>query len=401
MDYNGSIFYYCAYIMEQKKWHPEKVIPTTTTPSTQTTLTPLDDERISQLSQAARELVDKAISDGPEGMKAQMKIKWLGKDRGPKSALLLTRLWDLNKSTSANNQAIYQDLMNINQTIEDEFGNMLYDQRKVWWIIKLLSKLPFIGDKIHQWVIDQNSLDTFIAHVYATVDKWENILTTQQSELNAQISYLKEDFKALKEQYYLAECVTQEIKLRIEQFNDSWEITTELALQRDELSKNLLTPVMLKAQALLERAHVNLNTMLQLSTLKTTADTLTIALDKVREVTIHALQNTLIASTALGQQQQIQSGINKLNDVTNKAIKRTSEEIANQSVVVAQWVMKHTTDIQAQKEAMQKIKESVLKVSDIYREGLKTIESSNQELVQLIKDGEKLTTELDTMTKSD
>ena len=352
-------------------------------------------EKEAELRAVAKDIVASALEDGPNGMKKRMEIKNIWVDR-PKSKLLLKKIWDLRSKVSEWTSKSTEQLLEINWTIEKKFWKVI---KWKFGVIRSIAKwVPLFGKKIDAHLLNQESLADFSDGITKILEDVNKELLDQSTELEVQKQYLQADATALREQFFLAKYVAEEISNQIILIWDG-STSNDNMIQIDELNKNLLAPVLQKASAIWERIVVDIGAYMQFNQLQASWENLQIAVNKTIEVTLHALNNVMTSEVALVKQEETQAGIEATNALTSKMIEHTGERIHIASVQMAKATMKSSTDINSIKKSMNEIQKAVDECNQVYRDSMPWLQKAIGELDELVDQWMKTLGETDQANK--
>lgn len=346
----------------------------------------IDEATAMKLSSQAKAIVQQAMQEWPEGIKNRVVIKNIGIDI-PKSRLLQKKMSSLTTSASESNKKAKALIEDLWKAVEQEMGVLLpWKTKPIRWISKFV---PLIGSKLENHMLDQERISSFIEGVQEGLDKATKELKDQVAELSTQQDFLRADAKKLLEDFYLVQFIGQEIEWEIQNMITGDE-SEDIVLYKDEINKNLLTPVLQKALAIGERIATDYNYYSVLTLIQHTAGNLIIEIQKADQVTMHALQNALTAQIAILRQQEIQNGIDKLNNITWELLRHTAETLGKQSKEVAENTLKTSLNMEDLKASMESIRKSIAEVNQVYENALPEFNKNIEELQTIIAEGDKM-----------
>lgn len=335
-----------------------------------------DEKKEKELRMEAKTLVRDALQAGPDGIKTKVQIKNIWTDV-KKSKMLLTKLGEL-RGISEWSEKVYKQLQDIEWDIREKFEEYVGG---TWKLRSITKYIPWIWNKINEKILDQENLSRFLDWIQEVLEDASKDLLDQITELEAQKGYLAADAKALKEQFYLMQYVSEELSNQILALPED---SKELVVFKDEMKRTLMIPVMQKATAIAERVVVDINWYQQCNILQQTAENLKVAVNKTQEVTLHALQTQLTSQVAIGQQNKIFEGIDSLNKLASDLIVSTSQQIKEQSSKIARKTLETSTNMDAVKESFKNIEMAVKEVNDIYQKSLPEMKNTIKQLEDIV-----------------
>lgn len=274
----------------------------------------------------------------------------------------------------------YQQLIQI----EAQIADVLTSQKKrgMKQFRSVISKIPVIGKKINNNILNNTSLESFLKNIDDWLNQSLKRIDDQKADLELQKQQIYEDVQKLKEHYYLLFYILAELEGKIKNMPESNSVEKAL---KDNIKNNTFLPLKLKLQSIVERVLVNLNAFSQCNILQNSATNIQISLKRARDVTLYAATVHLATQSAVNEQRKVFDAIKQFGVFTNNLIENTSKHISAQSVEITANSMQTSSDINTIKKSFEEIQWAIKKITDIYNQAIPTIEQNIKEMENIAK----------------
>lgn len=342
-----------------------------------------------EMMQKVKETADLILSDSdsPEWLKTKVKIKGMGYNP-QKTKLLRQRLSDVAKSSNDNGKEAQNILLNLQKESEKIFPVLDKATSPKKFLYKLSKYLPFVGGKVGDYIIKLQTIEKTMENMVASLEGAEKELGNTNSELDALKEANLQDIEELKKQVIFGKLLVTEIKDRMlalpSPTENMWEIDKKVIIEKD-----VLLPIVTRISDLEQKAIVSYQGIMNMTNIKEGNDALINGLRRAQEVTLFALQQTLIQFVAADRQGQIFNWLENLNNGTSELIVRLSKNIKEQSIAIADKTTSQTLDIATIKQAWSDAKETLAAVERIYKEALPKVEQNIKQLEQMNKEADE------------
>lgn len=276
----------------------------------------------------------------------------------------------------------YQQLIQI----EAQIANVLtlQDKNRMNKFRSAISRIPVIGKKINNNILNNTSLESFLKNIDDWLNQSLKRIDDQKADLELQKQQIYEDVQKLKEHYYLLFYILAELEGKIKNMPESNSVEKAL---KDNIKNNTFLPLKLKLQSIVERVLVNLNAFSQCNILQNSATNIQISLKRARDVTLYAATVHLATQSAVNEQRKVFDAIKQFGVFTNNLIENTSKHISTQAVEITANSMQTSSDINTIKKSFEEIQWAIKNITDIYNQAIPTIEHNIEEMENIARQG--------------
>lgn len=270
--------------------------------------------------------------------------------------------------------------------IEGHIANVLtlQDKNRMNKFRSAISRIPVIGKKINNNILNNTSLESFLKNIDDWLNQSLKRIDDQKADLELQKQQIYEDVQKLKEHYYLLFYIVAELEGKIKNMPESNSVEKAL---KDNIKNNTFLPLKLKLQSIVERVLVNLNAFSQCNILQNSATNIQISLKRARDVTLYAATVHLATQSAVNEQKKVFDAIKQFGVFTNNLIENTSKHISTQAVEITANSMQTSSDINTIKKSFEEIQWAIKKITDIYNQAIPTIEHNIEEMENIARQG--------------
>lgn len=326
-------------------------------------------------------------SDSPEWMKTKLQIKWIGYNPR-QTKLMRKRLSDVADTSNKNGKDAQTALLNLQKEADKIFPVLDKATSAKWLLYKVSKYIPFVGGKVGDYLIKLQSIQQTMENMVESLEWAEKELSNTNTELDTLKQANMEDIEALKQQVTFGNLLVEEIKNRMlvlpPASGSMWEIDKKTMIEKD-----VLLPVITRISDLNQKAIVAYQGIMNMANIKEGNEALINGLRRAQEVTMFALEQTLIQFMAANRQWEIFDGLDKLNTGTSKLIAKLSTNIKDQSIAIAQKTTSQTLDVETIKQAWNDAKTTLLEVQKVYKDALPKMEGQVRLLENMNKEAEE------------
>jgi uncharacterized protein YaaN involved in tellurite resistance len=154
------------------------------------------------------------------------------------------------------------------------------------------------------------------------------------------------------------------------------------------IEKDVLLPVITRISDLNQKAVVTYQGIMNMTNIKEGNDALINGLRRAQEVTVFALEQTLMQFMAVNRQVEIFDGLQNFNDGTSKLVLRLSNQIKDQSIAIAEKTTSQTLDIETLQQARDDAKQTLVAVQEVYKLALPKAEKQVELLADINAEAE-------------
>jgi len=319
-----------------------------------------------------------AGSDTPEWMKTKLQIKWIWYN--PKQTKLMRkRISDVANTSNANWKSAQEALVSLQKESEKIFPVLDKATSAKWFLHKMVKYVPFVWGKVEDYLIKLQSIQETMENMVDSLQWAEQELQNTNTELDTLQQANIQDIETLKQQITFGHLLVAEIKNRMLALPPaSWEIDKNALIEKD-----VLLPVVTRISDLGQKAIVAQQGVMNMANIKEWNDALIGWLRRAQEVTMFALEQTLVQFMAANRQWEIFDWLDKLNSGTSKLIAKLSANIKEQSIAIAEQTTSQTLDIAVIKQAWDDAKSTLLEVQKVYKTALPKMEAQVRALEQI------------------
>ncbi len=319
-----------------------------------------------------------AGADTPEWMKTKLQIKWIWYN--PKqSKLMRKRISDVADTSNKNWKEAQTALLNLQKESEKIFPVLDKATSAKGLLHKIAKFVPFVWGRVEDYLIKLQSIQETMQNMVDSLEWAEKELQNTNTELDTLQQANIQDIETIKQQITFGHLLVEEIKSRMLALPAAaWEIDKNALIEKD-----VLLPVMTRISDLGQKAIVAQQWVMNMANIKEWNDALIAWLRRAQEVTMFALEQTLIQFIAANRQWEIFDWLDKLNTGTGKLVAKLSSNIKEQSIAIAEKTTSQTLDITVLKQARDDAKTTLLEVQKVYKTALPKMEAQVRALEQI------------------
>jgi uncharacterized protein YaaN involved in tellurite resistance len=342
---------------------------------------PIVDARTAELQKRAKDFTDSVITMDPKDPAFSRKvtdITKLGNDTIQTASQVTNRMLQRPaaalagaKGKSAGAQTEVADgLSKLRYTVQD-----LDPSRLDGGLKGALNQILF-KNKVRDYFGRYKSAESHLAAIFKSLENGKDSLLKDNAAIEGEKLRLWESMGKIQEYVALVKAMSDELKSRIE----TVRITDPS--RADELSVQLLNPVMAKHRDLLTLQGVSAQSYLALDMVKNNNDQLVLGVERANTTTMAALRTAVIISQALTGQRMVLDQINALNTATENIILGTSQMLKEQTAEIYEEASSSSIGVDTLTSAFQNIYDTIDAVDSYKLKAVETMQTTVDSLTE-------------------
>ncbi|MCR4327297.1 MAG: toxic anion resistance protein [Nanoarchaeota archaeon] len=308
------------------------------------------------------------------------------KRANPNSELLKESIKNLADAEGKDGGKVAQALLELKNQVE-ELDPVNFDFSVTAWS-KLISKIPFVGNKMKAYFDKYSSGQTIISAIIKSLKFGRDELIRDNKILAVDQEKMRKSSIGLKKAIELGILMDEEMSERL--INMSPEDQKYKFVQEE-----LLFPMKQRIIDLQQTLAVNQQGVIVYEILIRNNRELIRGVNRALNVTIHALNVAVTAAFVLNHQRIVLDKIDGVNKITSALIVHTSERLKTQGVEIQKQSSSTMIEMESLKAAFRNINEAVEDITTFRRNALSGMSQNIQELNKLALDAEETITKLE------
>ncbi|HEX9654985.1 MAG TPA: toxic anion resistance protein [bacterium] len=244
------------------------------------------------------------------------------------------------------------------------------------WGVKLLGKLPLLGNPLNRYFTKYQKADTVIAAIVYSLDQGGAQLKRDTTTLAQDQQFLKGSLQKLVRAIQLGQLIDQKLSHALET-----QITEEG--QYNFIEQELLFPLRQRIQDLQQTLAVTQQSIIAMEILIRNNRELIRGVNRAKNVSVVALQVGVTVALALANQKIVLSKVNALNVTTSNIIAGTAKTLKTTGAEIHKQASSTMLDMQKLKDAFADVKSAMEDIANFRREALPQMAQNILELDRL------------------
>lgn len=223
-------------------------------------------------------------------------------------------------------------------------------QRQVFSKNKLLGFLPFgVGRKIDDYFQGYKNAQSYLDDILNSLEHGKDQLMEDNAYIAEDQSQMRDMMQRLEQYAYVMKRLDKKIEDRLPQ------IEAEDKMKAEDIRQEILFPIRQKRMDILQHLAVSMQGSMALQVLLRNNKELIRGVERAKTTTMAALRTAIVVSEALSSQKLVLDQIGAMNEVTNRLIESTSEQLGKQGVEIQKQATESAVNVETLEKAFQNI----------------------------------------------
>lgn len=270
--------------------------------------------------------------------------------------------------------SVAQDMINLQHQMNEINPNRF--NFKMSGFRRLLSKLPFVGTVLSNWMVRFETVQSMINDIIDSLKVGRERLKRDNTTLENDKIEMHSLSKLLQQYVEYGRVLDETLTKRLEtDIKDS--------VRKEFLQKEVLFPLRQRIIDLQQQQAVNQHGMITAEAIIQNNKELIRGVDRSLNVTVVAFQTASTLAVALEHQKKVLKGVEAINETTNDLLLSTSEKLRDQGVKIQQQAASASIDIHVLKQAFDNVDAALDEVNTFRVKALPQLSDSIREMEKI------------------
>lgn len=232
-----------------------------------------------------------------------------------------TSIRNMRDNKVGNGGEIANSLSNLRQTVTNLDPNTRNKPfgKKQWFGLK---SLPFgLGKKVDNYLQEYKTAESQIQDIVTSLSNGRDQLIQDNAYIDEDRAQMAKVINRIEQYAYIMKKLDERIEERLP------EIEAQDKEKAEDIKQEILFPIRQKRQDLMQNLAVSMQARLALQVLKRNNLELIRGVDRATTTTVQALRTAVVVAEGLANQEAVLNQVTSVNEVTNKLIVSTSEQL--------------------------------------------------------------------------
>lgn len=217
-------------------------------------------------------------------------------------------------------------------------------------------KLPFskLRNKVDDYFQEYKSAETQIRDIVNALNSGKDMLIEDNAEIDEEKEQMQELMGRLEQCAYVMKRLDSAIERKLP------SIEAEDRIKAEDVKQEILFPIRQKRMDILQHLAVSMQGYMALQVLKRNNQELIRGVDRATKTTVAALRTAVMVSECLGTQKLVLDQVSAVNDITNRMIESTNEQLGKQGTEI----QKQATETAVNVAVLEKAFDNIFKAMD-------------------------------------